>query len=84
MRFHTHQVSECYDQNTATQASLMGIGQYLPNGVVMTPLFHLDDYSFDSALPSSLCLGWRADDPKFRHEAGPSFGGSLSANPRLY
>ena len=65
MRFRTHQVSECYDQNTPSQASLMGVGQYLPNGVVMTPLFHLDDYSFHSALPSSLCLGWHADDPKF-------------------
>jgi alpha-galactosidase len=65
MRFDTHQVSECYDQNAASQASLMGIGQYLPNGVVMTPLFRMDDYSFHSALPSSLCLGWRADGPRF-------------------
>ena len=65
MRFRIHQVSECYDQNTPSQASLMGIGQYLPNGLVMTPLFRLDDYSFHSALPSALCLGWHADDPKF-------------------
>ena len=64
-RFRTHQVSECYDQSTASQASLFGVGQYLPNGLVMTPLFRLDDYSFHSALPSALCLGWHADDPTF-------------------
>ena len=40
----------------------MGVGQYLPNGLVMTPLFRLDDYSFHSALPRPLCLGWHADD----------------------
>jgi alpha-galactosidase len=65
MRFRTHQISECYDNNTATQGALMGIGQYLPNGVVMTPLFRLDDYSFHSAMASALCLGWPAEDPKF-------------------
>ncbi|MBN2210833.1 MAG: NPCBM/NEW2 domain-containing protein, partial [Sedimentisphaerales bacterium] len=37
MRFHVHQVSECYNNDTVNQAVLMSLGQYLPNGVVMTP-----------------------------------------------
>jgi alpha-galactosidase len=65
MRFHVHQVSECYGNDTVNQAALMGLGQYLPNCVVMTPLFQTDEYSFYSALASSLCLGWPADEPGF-------------------
>ena len=65
MRFDVHQTSECYDNDTASQAALMSLGQYLPNGVVMTPLFKTDEYGFYSALASSLCLGWAADEPNF-------------------
>ncbi|MBN2025001.1 MAG: alpha-galactosidase [Pirellulales bacterium] len=65
MRFHVHQVSECYNNDTVNQAVLMSVGQYLPNGVVMTPLFKTDPYGFYSAMASSLCLGWAADEPEF-------------------
>jgi alpha-galactosidase len=65
MRFNVHQISECYNNDTVNQAVLMSLGQYLPNGAAMTPLFKTDEYGFYSALASSLCLGWAADDPKF-------------------
>ena len=65
MRMHVHQKSDHWFDNTTDQASLMGLSQYLPNGVVMAPINRLDDYSFHSAMASSLCLGWIADGPEF-------------------
>ena len=65
MRMHVHQKSDHWFDNTTDQASLMGLSQYLPNGVVMAPVNRLDDYSFHSAMASSLCLGWIADGAEF-------------------
>jgi len=33
--------------------------------VVMAPLNRMDDYSFHSAMATSLCMGWIADAPDF-------------------
>ena len=65
MRFHVHQKSDYWFDNTADQASLFGLSQYLPNRAVMAPIDRLDDDTLHSVLPASLCLGWIADDPNF-------------------
>jgi alpha-galactosidase len=65
MRLHLHQKSDYWFDNEADQASIWSLSQYLPNNVLTTPLTRLDDYSFHSTLPTSLCLGWIADAPDF-------------------
>jgi len=65
MRLHAHQKSDYWFDDEVDQASLWGIGQYLPNNTIVAHLRDLDDYAFHSTLPSSLCLGWIADDPAF-------------------
>jgi len=64
-RFQIHQKSDHWFDNLTDQASLYALSQYLPNGIVSVPLNRLDDYSFHSAMASSLITGWIADDPKF-------------------
>lgn len=64
-RMHLHQKSDYWFDNEVDQASLWGLSQYLPNGLITVPLARLDDYSFHSTLASSLCLGWIADAPDF-------------------
>lgn len=64
-RFRIHQKSDHWFDNLTDQASLYALSRYLPNGLVSVPLNRLDDYSFHSALASSLITGWIADDPKF-------------------
>ena len=65
MRFHLHQKTDHWFNNTLDQASLFGLAQYLPNSIVVAHLNQLDDYSFRSTMASSLCLGWIADGPQF-------------------
>jgi len=65
MRFHIHQKSDYWFDNVIDQASIYGLSQYLPNGLVSVPLNRLDDYSFHSTLASSLILGWIADGEGF-------------------
>ncbi len=65
MRMHIHQKTDFWFHNEVDQASLWGLSQYLPNGVVVAHLNRLDDYSFHSTLASSLCVGWIADAPDF-------------------
>ena len=64
-RMHVHQKSDYWFDNDVDQASIWGLSQYLPNHVFMTPLNRMDDYSFHSAMATSLCLGWIADAPDF-------------------
>ena len=64
-RMHVHQKSDYWFDSETDQASIWGLSQYLPNNVFMAPVNRMDDYSFDSALPTSLCLGWIADAPDF-------------------
>jgi len=65
LRFQIHQKSDHWFDNVTDQASLYGLSAYLPNGVISVPLNRLDDYSFHSAMASSLIPGWIADDPQF-------------------
>jgi alpha-galactosidase len=65
IRMHIHQKSDYWFDNEVDQASIWGLSQYLPNSTIMAPLNRLDDYSFHSALATSLCLGWIADAPDF-------------------
>jgi len=67
-RMHIHQKTDYWFDNEVDQASLWGLSQYLPNNVVVAHVNRLDDYSFHSALASSLCLGWIADAPDFDRE----------------
>lgn len=65
MRFHVHQKSDYWFDSVVDQASLQSLSRYLPNGLISVPLKGMDDYSFHSAMASSLIPGWIADDPKF-------------------
>ena len=65
MRMHVHQKSDYWFDNEVDQASIWGLSQYLPNQVFMAPVNRLDDYSFHSAMATSLCLGWIADAEGF-------------------
>jgi alpha-galactosidase len=65
MRFHVHQKSDYWFDNVVDQGTLWSLSRWLPNGLISVPLCRLDDYSFHSALASSLIVGWIADDPKF-------------------
>ena len=62
---HVHQKSDYWFDNEVDQASIWGLSQYLPNNVFMAPLNRMDDYSFHSAMATSLCVGWIADAPDF-------------------
>ncbi len=64
-RFHLHHKSDYWFDNVADQASLFALSQYLPNGILSTPLARTDDTSLHSVAASSICLGWIADDPHF-------------------
>jgi alpha-galactosidase len=65
MRFHASQKTDYWFDPEVDQASLWGLSQYLPNSVVVAHLRDMDDYTFHSTLPSSICLGWIADAPGF-------------------
>jgi alpha-galactosidase len=65
MRMDIHQKTDYWFDHETDQTSLWGISQYLPNHTIVAHLVALDDYSFYSTLPSSLCLGWIADAPGF-------------------
>ncbi len=49
----------------ADQASIWALSQYLPNSTFVAPINRLDDYTFRSVFPRSLCIGWIADDAEF-------------------
>ncbi len=70
MRMHVHQKSDYWFDNEVDQASIWGLSQYLPNNVFMAPINQMDDYSFHSALATSLCMGWIADAPDFDFQRG--------------
>ena len=65
MRMHLHQDSDCHLVDEIDQSQVWGLSQYLPNNVFTTALTQLDDYSFHTALPHSISLGWPADAPDF-------------------
>ena len=65
MHMHVHQKSDFWFHNEVDQGSIWALSQYLPNNVFMAPINRMDDRSFHSAMASSLCLGWIADDGDF-------------------
>jgi alpha-galactosidase len=65
MRMHIHQKTDFWFDNTTDQTAVWGLSQYLPNNCFVTHLARMDDYSFHSVLPASLCLGWFVDQPEF-------------------
>jgi alpha-galactosidase len=64
-RMQIHQKSDYWFDSDVDQATIWTLSQYLPNNVISIPLNRTDDYSFHSAMASSLCLGWVADAPGF-------------------
>ncbi|MCY2953937.1 MAG: hypothetical protein NTU53_18500, partial [Planctomycetota bacterium] len=64
-RFHLHQKADYWFHDEVDQQSLYALSQYLPNGILVSHVDRLDEYSFRSSLPSSLCLGWIADGQAF-------------------
>lgn len=79
LRMHLHQKTDYWFDNQADQSSLWGLSQYLPNGVVVAHLNRMDDYSFHSVLPSSLCMGWIADAADFDSDRGKKLLGQYLA-----
>ncbi len=65
MRMHIHQKTDFWFHNKTDQLSIWGLSQYLPNNCFVAQLNRLDDYSFHSTMASSLCVGWKADNPEF-------------------
>ena len=64
-RMHIHQKSDYWFNNDVDQASIWGLSRYLPNNLFSVPINRMDDYSFHSAMASSLCMGWIADAEDF-------------------
>jgi len=64
-RFQVHQKSDYWFDSLVDQATLFALSAYLPNGAISVPIDQLDDYSFHSAMASSLIVGWIADAPDF-------------------
>lgn len=65
MRMHLHQDSDYWFDNDVDQTQIWGLSQYLPNNVFVGHINRMDDYSFNSVIASSLCMGWIADAPDF-------------------
>jgi alpha-galactosidase len=64
-RFHMHQKTDYWFDNEVDQASIWALSQYLPNSAFVAPINRLDDYTFRSVFPTSLCIGWIADAQEF-------------------
>jgi alpha-galactosidase len=64
-RFHIHQKTDFWFNNEVDQASLLAVSRYLPTHTVVAPIDRLDEYTFWSVAPSSLCIGWIADGKGF-------------------
>lgn len=66
MRFQIHQKTDFWFNNEVDQASIWSLSRFVPNNTFVAPIDRLDDYKFWSVAPTSLCIGWIADDPGFR------------------
>lgn len=67
-RFHTHQKTDFWFNSRVDQNSLFSLSHYLPSTCVTSHINRMDDYSVDSDLAATLCLGWIADAPDFPKE----------------
>ena len=65
MRFHTHQKSDVYFDNTVNQCSTYALSQYIPNTSFYVYLKELDNYSFHSAIAAGISIVWPATDSVF-------------------
>jgi len=70
MRLHMAQKTDYWFDSDVDQAALWGVSQYLPNNCIVAHVNRMDEYSFHSELPSSLCVGWIADAPDFDAKLG--------------
>lgn len=60
-RFHTHQKTDLWFNQTVDQNSLFSLSHYIPNAAFTAHINRYDDYSFNSVMAATLCLGWIAD-----------------------
>ena len=60
-RFHTHQKTDLWFNTTVDQNSLFSLSHYIPNISFTAHINRYDDYSFNSVMAATLCLGWIAD-----------------------
>ena len=75
-RFHTHQTTDYWFNNTVDQNTQFSLAHYLPNTCFTSHINRYDDYTMNSVIGASLCLGWIADSeterfgdiPPFRYE----------------
>ena|GEM_PF-2959468 len=70
MRLHIAQKTDFWFNDDVDQAALWGASEYIPDNCIVAHLNNLDEYSFRSAMASSLCLGWIADAPDFDFKTG--------------
>lgn len=78
-RFHTHQTTDFWFNNTVDQNTQLELARYLPNTCFTSHINRYDDYTMASVMGASLCLGWIADSnegwqgiPPFRFERATS------------
>ncbi|MCL2814061.1 MAG: alpha-galactosidase [Oscillospiraceae bacterium] len=60
-RFHTHQKTDLWFDSAVDQNSLFSLSHYIPNAAFTAHINRYDDYSFNSVMAATLCLGWIAD-----------------------
>ena len=72
-RFHTHQKTDHWFDEAVDQDSLFALSHYLPCASFTCHANRYDDYSFLSAVPSSLCIGWIADSPEAVVDGIPAY-----------
>ena len=74
-RFHTHQKTDLWFNPTVDQNSLFSLSHYIPNVSFTAHVNRYDDYSFNSAMAATLCLGWIADsDDEYMENGKFEFG----------
>lgn len=67
-RFHFTQKTDHWFSNRNDQRSLFSLSHFVPCRAITAHVNRLDDVSFHSTLPASLCLGWPVDEEGFDRE----------------
>ncbi len=64
------QKTDYWFDDEVDQGALWSVSQYLPSNCIVSHVCRMDQYTFHSSLPSSMCLGWIADAPDFNVKEG--------------
>ena len=72
-RFHTHQTTDFWFNDTVDQNTQFFLAHYLPNVCFTAHINRYDDYTMNTDIGASLCLGWIADSTEERFGENPPF-----------